>query len=112
MEKETAIEESVTSLVSGQSQNSVHNQLLDSGFAPDEAEEILQTAIKLSIEVQVKQKRRQELPYRLAGLGLLACGIGMLIYSYTSAKSGGVYLVPGGLIGYGLYMFATGTGKV
>ena len=112
MNHQEAIRHSVRSLSSGQGESAVHSHLLDCGFTPENAEAVLRDALDQVREIKDKQKRKEKLPFRIAGLALCACGIGMMIYSFVSARSGGMYVVPGGLIGYGLYMFATGTGKI
>jgi len=105
---EEAFENAVIALSSGQGENLVHANLVDSGFSNKDAETILQSALEHVRGKQDKEKKSQELLCKLIGIGLCAIGIGALVYSYMSARPGAMYVVPGGLIGYGFYMAATG----
>lgn len=86
----------------------MHKNLVDAGFSRKEAEDILQAALK---QVESKRKREQGSKKRvgqLVGLAILGTGVAMLVYSFSTAKPGGFFVIPAGLIGYGFYLAATG----
>jgi hypothetical protein len=71
----------------------------------------LQAALKRVRSAEDKEKNGAKLAYRVFGAFLCICGIGMLIVSYQSAKPADGFVAPVGLIGFGFYLLATGSGK-
>ena len=107
-DRNKAIEQAVLSLSSGQGETFVHKQLVEAGYTTDEAEAILQEALKRIREQRDRDKNEEKNIIKIIGLVLLLSGLGILIYSFLSAKAGGFYVVPAGLIGFGIYTMLTG----
>ncbi len=108
MDHEQAVQHAAVCLSSAQRQSDVHAHLMDHGFSHEEALRIVQEATDQIRAKADEQRMKRKATYRLVGLALLCAGVGMFVYSYSTAKPGGMYVVPAGLMGYGIYMLATG----
>lgn len=108
MHYEEAVQQSASWLTSGSGQGRVHKQLLERGFSDERAEQILQEALKRFHDKKDHEVGRKKRLVRIGGLVFFLSGVGTLVWSFSSARSGGAFVVPAGLIGYGAYLLATG----
>lgn len=104
MKKEEAVQYAVECLSAAQKSHMVHDALMNNGYSKEEAYEVLDIANEIKGEAVEKSESKSKIFNKLFGFVLLISGVGMLIYSYTSAQPGGLYVIPAGIIGLGFYL--------
>ena len=100
-DKERAVQTTVEDMGARVRLSVIRKNLQKAGFAPDEIHEIISAAIEHRKEKRVKR----EASGREAAVAVIGLGITVLIITAAMAPAGGVYLVPGGLLSYGAYLW-------
>ena len=108
VDHDEAVQYAVMCLSTAQRQSHVHAYLMDRGLSRDEASRALQEAADHLYQEKERERNKQKKLYRSIGLILFGIGLSTLLYTIWVASPTSVYVVPGGIMGYGLYMFATG----
>ncbi|MBT3199303.1 MAG: hypothetical protein HN350_05255 [Phycisphaerales bacterium] len=101
IDREHAIQTTLEDMNARVRLSSIRKDLQNAGFSPEETHEIITAAI----EHRKASRKQSEESGQGAAVAVFGLGFAVLIITFMMARSGGVYIIPGGLFVYGAYLW-------
>lgn len=100
-DKEYAIKVTLDGMSDKVRLSSIRKSLRGLGFSPEDVHEIITAAL----ERRKESRKQRESSGRGVAAAVIVLGLIILVLTYCLAWRGGLYLVPGGLLSYGAYLW-------